>query len=552
LSAAMDQSFAELRQVSGGSRDPSMMPAFESAIRRLSPVINRFRELFQGVLSQEAASGHRYAQEAMKKFGMQAPVNEQFYRSPAYRDPGLIQERLDRLYEQPRIQHGVESQFEGAMLPGGSFNVSRLARNFGNIASASTGSPLQYFPAIAQNIRGAAPTTQLRQQSTQQRFEQIDQQALIKAYEVMSQVKSSSAQTLENFKLQNREIELQIQNLSDGMEPELASQLSGLQLNYEVQQQQLEIQRQALINQGLNAEAVNQAYAAESEALARIYEQNQAAIAQYREKQKVLEAVQNTSSILESNLTSAISNSIQVLVTGSGTIKEVLADMFKSIGQAFIQMAAQIIAKQLVMIALGTIMKALGLAAGPSSGTFDKGYFDPTTGLGAAGPNFGLAKGGYFANGAADLPANSVRPFAMGGIVTKPTFFKFANGGTMSNGVMGEAGPEAIMPLKRGADGKLGVAARLDGAMKRYRSTPGSAGAAAEGDAASLAAAGAATMEPIDVRYSVERINSVDYVTADQFQRGMQQAAAQGAKQGEQRALSTLKQNTNVRRSVGI
>jgi tape measure domain-containing protein len=552
LSAAMDQSFAELRQVSGGSRDPSMMPAFESAIRRLSPVINRFRELFQGVLSQEAASGHRYAQEAMKKFGMQAPVNEQFYRSPAYRDPGLIQERLDRLYEQPRIQHGVESQFEGAMLPGGSFNVSRLARNFGNIASASTGSPLQYFPAIAQNIRGAAPTTQLRQQSTQQRFEQIDQQALIKAYEVMSQVKSSSAQTLENFKLQNREIELQIQNLSDGMEPELASQLSGLQSNYEVQQQQLEIQRQALINQGLNAEAVNQAYAAESEALARIYEQNQAAIAQYREKQKILEAIQNTSTILESNLTSAISNSIQVLVTGSGTVKQVLADMFKSIGQAFIQMAAQIIAKQLVMVALGSIMKALGLAAGPSSGTFDKGYFDPATGLGAAGPNFGLAKGGYFANGAADLPANSVRPFAMGGIVTKPTFFKFANGGTMSNGVMGEAGPEAIMPLKRGADGKLGVAARLDGAMKRYRSTPGSAAAAAEGDAASLAAAGAATMEPIDVRYSVERINSVDYVTADQFQAGMAQAAQQGALQGERRAMRSLKNSSATRRSVGI
>jgi tape measure domain-containing protein len=486
---------------------------------------------------------------------------------PVYGDlqPGEVPEqikRIDQNLEQllrklsaPQGNQGSLPSFRTGSRAngiGGSFNVSHLARNFGNIASASTGSPLQYFPAIAQNIRGAAPTTQLRQQSTQQRFEQIDQQALIKAYEVMSQVKSSSAQTLENFKLQNREIELQVQNLSDGMEPELASQLSGLQSNYEVQQQQLEIQRQALINQGLNAEAVNQAYAAESEALARIYEQNQAAIAQYREKQKVLEAVQNTSSILESNLTSAISNSIQVLVTGSGTVKEVLADMFKSIGQAFIQMAAQIIAKQLVMIALGTIMKALGLAAGPSSGTFDKGYFDPTTGLGAAGPNFGLAKGGYFANGAADLPANSVRPFAMGGIVTKPTFFKFANGGTMSNGVMGEAGPEAIMPLKRGADGKLGVAARLDGAMKRYRSTPGSAAAAAEGDAASLAAAGAATMEPIDVRYSVERINSVDYVTADQFQRGMQQAAAQGAKQGEQRALSTLKQNTNVRRSVGI
>lgn len=45
-------------------------------------------------------------------------------------------------------------------------------------------------------------------------------------------------------------------------------------------------------------------------------------------------------------------------------------------------------------------------------------------------------------------------PFASGGIVNKPTLFPFANG----VGLMGEAGPEAIMPLKRGADGSLGVA----------------------------------------------------------------------------------------------
>jgi len=43
------------------------------------------------------------------------------------------------------------------------------------------------------------------------------------------------------------------------------------------------------------------------------------------------------------------------------------------------------------------------------------------------------------------------------GIYTQPTFFKFASGASFS-GVMGEAGPEAVMPLKRGADGKLGVA----------------------------------------------------------------------------------------------
>jgi hypothetical protein len=46
-------------------------------------------------------------------------------------------------------------------------------------------------------------------------------------------------------------------------------------------------------------------------------------------------------------------------------------------------------------------------------------------------------------------------PFANGGVVSGPTLFPFANG----TGLMGEAGPEAIMPLSRGSDGKLGVAA---------------------------------------------------------------------------------------------
>lgn len=48
-----------------------------------------------------------------------------------------------------------------------------------------------------------------------------------------------------------------------------------------------------------------------------------------------------------------------------------------------------------------------------------------------------------------------VTPFAAGGIVAQPTYFAAGR----SLGVMGEAGAEAIMPLARTADGRLGVAA---------------------------------------------------------------------------------------------
>ena len=47
----------------------------------------------------------------------------------------------------------------------------------------------------------------------------------------------------------------------------------------------------------------------------------------------------------------------------------------------------------------------------------------------------------------------SILPFANGGIVNSPTLFPLRGGA----GLMGEAGAEAIMPLARGGDGKLGV-----------------------------------------------------------------------------------------------
>ncbi|APF10166.1 phage tail tape measure protein [Salmonella enterica subsp. enterica serovar Typhimurium] len=90
---------------------------------------------------------------------------------------------------------------------------------------------------------------------------------------------------------------------------------------------------------------------------------------------------------------------------------------------------------------------------------------------------FGTSAGGSTPSGAYSSAALSVIPNADGGvyrsaglsqysgsIVNRPTFFAFAKGA----GVMGEAGPEAILPLRRGADGKLGVVAAGSGGMAMF------------------------------------------------------------------------------------
>jgi len=89
----------------------------------------------------------------------------------------------------------------------------------------------------------------------------------------------------------------------------------------------------------------------------------------------------------------------------------------------------------------------------------------PVPGQRGGGGGFSITSmiGGLFGGGAPSLPhyakggafnAGNVIPFANGGIVGSPTMFGMSGGRT---GLMGEAGPEAIMPLKRGSDGKLGV-----------------------------------------------------------------------------------------------
>ena len=152
------------------------------------------------------------------------------------------------------------------------------------------------------------------------------------------------------------------------------------------------------------------------------------------------------------------------------------------------------------------------------------------------------AKGNVFAQ-------NGIQAFARGGIVDKPTLFPFAKG----TGLMGEAGPEAIMPLKRGADGKLGVAADMTAAMARYQRQGGSSSGSSGSDAMG---AGAAATPVLSMSFETTRFLGQDYVSTDQLQAAMmateKRAAAAGAKAGAAQVTSKLQQSPAYRRQVGL
>jgi len=133
-------------------------------------------------------------------------------------------------------------------------------------------------------------------------------------------------------------------------------------------------------------------------------------------------------------------------VTGSiETMFMSFVDGTKSVGDAFKGMLRDIL--------MQIYQEKVAKQAASGIGNFLSGLVGGATGginIGKSGSLFGGAS--WSANG--DIVASSgIQAFANGGVVSSPTMFQHGGG----LGVMGEAGPEAIMPLKRGANGKLGV-----------------------------------------------------------------------------------------------
>lgn len=141
------------------------------------------------------------------------------------------------------------------------------------------------------------------------------------------------------------------------------------------------------------------------------------------------------------------SGMLQDLRSGA-TLWGALGNQVARVGDLLLSMAMDNAIKQL----LGGLMGGSG-GMGWLGGLFGIGG----SASGGAGASISTGTGGLYANGGIFGPAG-LHPFALGGaftnsIVDRPTLFPFANG----TGLMGEAGPEAIMPLQRDSRGRLGV-----------------------------------------------------------------------------------------------
>ena len=243
--------------------------------------------------------------------------------------------------------------------------------------------------------------------------------------------------------------------------------------------------------------------------------------------------VGNIAITVADSIGNAFGQAFQGLISGSMSAQEALSSFFQSIADAFLDMATQIIAKQLVMITLQTILKILGAVSG-GGGTGDSAKFGlDTPEMRKYAPL--AANGAYFSDGMAS--------FANGGaftnsIVSSPTLFRFADGGVTKTGEMGEAGPEAIMPLSRGAGGRLGVDA--SGLRAAMGPAPGSGGGS----------------PVLSMSFETTTIGGVEYVSREQLEAAMAEtkraATKDGAKRGMTMTLDKIQNSSSARRRIGV
>jgi predicted site-specific integrase-resolvase len=248
----------------------------------------------------------------------------------------------------------------------------------------------------------------------------------------------------------------------------------------EIQKYREELERIQEIQSGLPAKKTDAIGAATELAKPKTDQQNiTEKIATLKKEITDLTSISNIAITSAEGIGNAFAQSFQGLISGTMTAKEALGSFFKSVADMFLEMAAQIIAKQITMIILQTILKALGAVGGIQSAGSSAG----SAAFGGSGPTFNP--------GAFSMPQLAGR--AVGGPVTSQQPY-----------MVGERGPELFVP---GTGGSVVSNGDLRSAMN------GGSG-------------GGSGSPVLNMSFQSTSINGVEYVSRDQLESAMAETAA--------------------------
>jgi lambda family phage tail tape measure protein len=226
-------------------------------------------------------------------------------------------------------------------------------------------------------------------------------------------------------------------------EAKSADELMMVSLNENLEKKIAELEAEREINELLIQRATLVANLVKASSMPTVYNELET---QDAALQAILDKYPAIGSAADAAATLATSG-MAAMIDGTKSAQEVFADFLNTIANALMQTAAKMIA-QYIAIGIARMFAGMGGSVPTDAGGWATSFATPQPGIGT-GFNFdaGAMTGG--------MPWSFGGAMAKGGIVNSPTLFPFAKG----TGLMGEAGSEAIMPLQRGADGKLGVLA---------------------------------------------------------------------------------------------
>jgi tape measure domain-containing protein len=283
----------------------------------------------------------------------------------------------------------------------------------------------------------------------------------------------------------------------------------------EIQKYREELERIQEIQSGLPAKKTDAIGAATELAAPKTDQQNiTEKIGTLKDEIADLTSISNIAITSAEGIGNAFAQSFQGLISGTMTAKEALGSFFKSVADMFLEMAAQIIAKQITMIILQTILKALGGAPGGSGGGSGGG-------AAALGSNPNVAA--YSGTGIGDIGIGTFPMRAVGGPVTSQQPY-----------MVGERGPELFVPGTGGSVVSNGdLRSAMNGGINGGSGSP-----------------------VLNMSFQSTSINGVEYVSRDQLESAMAEtrrnATRDGAKRGMTMTLDRIQNSSSTRRKVGI
>jgi len=316
---------------------------------------------------------------------------------------------------------------------------------------------------------------------------------------------------------------------------------------------------------------------------------------QARESLKELAAPLNVIRSSAESVGRAFSEAFRGVISGSVSAKDALANFFQATADAFLDLASQIITQLITITILESLSKIFSAGSGlTGAGALGSSGLTDISGTPVSGAALGLGSIGTPGSTAAFSGFRA--SFATGGVVTRPTLALIGEGGE----------PEAIIPFSKmdaamanWADGQRGpglVGPTVSSTTNNYSNSMENMIPFSKVSSAMVAAAGGGQMgggmngsslsttnsysnsygasipftkstetlvaerseretisalnnpKPIDVRFESQMINGVEYVTAEQHQKGM----AQAAERGRSLALTALQNSVKTRKRVGM